>query len=249
MDINKQMMGSADNDRKHIMKWARHIKLGCAAFIRELARKNGRVNAKPVVFAVIANGIPYVQLAHGFGQVATENDDHEFDGNVGCFFGDRTIATVNEELVIQEPMFVILEMTNNVGWRKEKLAPEKALLAMTEDDDFIPGSTRMEAINVPILLPLPVGWASYFLTERRRNQEAFMWIHKQLGRNVWKMDENKECAALVLNWFKVACTMEPRNESYSWVDIMVKELPRDEQTLRWTMAHLGATLPRPKPPP
>ncbi len=249
VDINKQTTGSADNDRKHIMKWAREIKLGCAAFIRELARENGRVNAKPVVFAVIANGTPYVQLAHGFGQVATENDDHEFDGHVGCFFGDRAIAAVNGELVIQDPTFVTLYTTNDVGWRKEKPAPEKAIVAMTADDDFIPGSPRTGAVDVPILLPLPVSWAPYFLTERRRNKEAFMWIHKQLGRNVWKTDENKECAALVLNWFKAACTSEPRNVSYSWVDITAKELPRDEQTLRWTMAHLGATLPRPKPPP
>ena len=43
-----------------------------------------------------------------------------------------------------------------------------------------------------------------------KNKEAFTWICRQLAKNVWKMDANKDCAALVLNWFKAACTIEPK---------------------------------------
>jgi hypothetical protein len=44
-----------------------------------------------LVFAIMANGKPFVQIAHCFRQMALEMEEHTFDGVLGCFLGDRTI--------------------------------------------------------------------------------------------------------------------------------------------------------------
>lgn len=54
--------------------------------------KHGKVNPKPLVFVFLTNGEQFIQLAHGFGPMALESDDHPCNGDLGCFISERLMG-------------------------------------------------------------------------------------------------------------------------------------------------------------
>ena len=98
-------VSSAKQEARHIHKWSQLMIDGWEAFSKAILRDRNRVNPAPLVFAVMANGEPFIQVAHTFGHMAPEDKTRPYDGSFGCFLGDRTVVDFQGETIIQEPAF------------------------------------------------------------------------------------------------------------------------------------------------
>lgn len=98
--VENDLNPSLEKDVGHIVKWSQTIARGHDMFTRDLLWDRSRVKPKPVAFAVMANGEAIVQVAHGFGHLALEQEGHPSEGLFGCFLGDRTVLTLNDETSI-----------------------------------------------------------------------------------------------------------------------------------------------------
>jgi hypothetical protein len=103
---------------------------------------HSRPNPKPLVFAIMANKSPVVQVVHGFGQMMLEDDSHPCDGTLGCFIGDRSIMEFNGDTVIQDPEFTTFRENNIIEAVDLKLASDGRIKRMGPVTAFIKGSTR-----------------------------------------------------------------------------------------------------------
>jgi hypothetical protein len=219
---------------------------GWEVFTRDLLRDRSRAKLTPLVFAIMTNGEPFIQVAHCFGQMALEMEDHSFDGVLGCFLGDRTIMSFSGNLVIQEPDFVALRDTTAIRGISTKPAADGAIRRIGASGDFVKGNARADEVDLPLCLPLPLTWVPYFLEKRRTNNEAY--VHMSEHMDMW--EGSKAMGAMVRGWFRAACTRHPSSPDYSILDIGTRTVPRDAETVPWTLAHLQAVVPRPiKPAP
>jgi hypothetical protein len=116
----------AANDN-HIKNWTSSIKKGLDMFSCDLLRDQSHAKAKPLAFAIMVNGEPFVQIAHGFGQMALEMEAHAFNGMLGCFLGNRIIMSFQGNTVIQEPDFVALRNPNSLQCISTKTAADSAI--------------------------------------------------------------------------------------------------------------------------
>ena len=164
-------------DDKHIKKWTSSIKKGWDAFSQDLLRDRSRAKAKPLVFAVMVNGEPFVQIAHGFGQLALETEDHAFDGVLGCFLGDRIIMSFQGNTVIQEPDFVALRNPNSLRCISTKTAADGAIRRL-QVGDFVSKNVRGDVVDLPLCLPLSLSWVPYFFGEKAHESRS-LHAHQQ----------------------------------------------------------------------
>jgi hypothetical protein len=150
------------------------------AFSRNLLRDGSHAKAKPLAFAVMVNGEPFVQIAHGFGQLALEMEDHAFDGVLGCFLGDRIIMSFQGNTVIhQEPDFVVLRNPNSLRCISTTTAADGAIWRL-QVGDFVSKNVRGDVVDLPLCLPLLLSWVPYFLEKRRMNHEAYIYISEKM---------------------------------------------------------------------
>jgi hypothetical protein len=236
-----------EQEAKYIQKWCKLITAGWEGFTRELLVERSKANPKPLVFAVITNGDQCIQLAHGFGILALESDQHPSNGLIGCFVGDRVITEFQGETIIQEPQFVTLMDTDMISGITTKPAADGAIKKLGMSGGLLKGSPKASQTEVPAFLPLPLAWVPYFLEKSRSNTEAYCYMSKKLA--YWQKGtvELRECGTGVLDWFRAACTLDPVSPDYSITDLSTRPLPKDNETTQWSMAHLQSTVPRPAP--
>ena len=163
---------STKNEFVHIAKWANIVAKGWDTFTREILIQRSRVNPKPLAFLMMVNGETEVQVAHGFGQLALESEGHQSDGVLGCFLGDRTIATtIDGETICRDPDFITFRDETFIGQVPVKPAAESSIKKM-DDATFISGNARGNEVFVPRCLPLPLAWLPYFMEKPRSNKEG-----------------------------------------------------------------------------
>jgi hypothetical protein len=227
-------------DDTHIKKWTSSIEKGLDAFSCDFLHDQSRVNAKPLAFAVMVNGEPFVQIAPGFRQLALVMEDHVFDGVLGCFQGDIIIMSFQGNTVIQEPDFVALRNPNSLRCISTKTAADSAIWRI-QMGDFVSKNVRGDVVDLPLCLPLPLLWVPYFLEKRRANHKAYIHISKHM--ELWEGSD--ATSTMVLGWFHAACTRHTSSLDYSLVDMGTRAIPRNAETVPWTMAHLQAIVPWP----
>jgi hypothetical protein len=76
------------------------------------------------------------------------------------------------------------------------------------------------------------------------NHEAY--IHISAKMNLWEGSD--ATSTMVLGWFRAVCTRHTSSPDYSIVDMGTRAIPRDAETVPWTLAHLQAIVPRPAQP-
>jgi hypothetical protein len=248
-----QKQGSCANQAaRHILKWSQLVIDGWEAFSQASLRDRKRINPAPLVLAVVANGEPFIQVAHTFGHMAPEDETHPCDGLFGCFLGDRTFVDFQGETVIHEPVFTTLHELSSISSIRTQPATVKAIKDMDPaGGTLLNGSPKASSILVPLFLPLPLPWVPYFLSQRRTNSEAYFHLAKYTAK--WtEAGPIKSAATLTLGWLRAACTLDPVSPTYSIIDVSMNDAPKDGEIIQWTMAHLQAIVPRPKlelPPP
>jgi hypothetical protein len=67
---------------------------------------------------------------------------------------------------------------------------------------------------------------------------------KQLGKLSNPDAAMSKNIALVLNWFKAACTRSLESPTVSILNVSSKRLPLDSETVQWTLLHLQTVVPR-----
>jgi hypothetical protein len=145
---------------------------GWEGFTRELLVERSKANPKPLVFAMLTNGDLGIQLAHGFGILALESDQHPSNGLIGCFIGDRVITNFQGETIVQEPQFVTLMHTDMIEGITTKPAADGAIKKLGMNGGLLKGSPKASSTVVPAFFPLPLTWVPYFLEKNRSNTEA-----------------------------------------------------------------------------
>jgi hypothetical protein len=122
-----------------------YIEKGLDEFSHNLLRDRSHAKAKPLAFAGMVNGEPFVQIAHGFRQLALETEDHMFDGVFGCFLGDRIIMSFQGNTAIQEPDFVALRKPKSLRGISTKRAAHSAIQRIGDQvGDFVNKNVQYE---------------------------------------------------------------------------------------------------------
>jgi hypothetical protein len=189
---------------------------------------------------MMVDGEKTVNVAHGFGQIALDTAGHNLEGKLGCFLGDRTVTTFNGAEVVQDPDFVVLRDPDALGTIGTKPATDGAIKKMNSNGDFLKGTARVE-IEMPVCLPLPLAWVPYFLEKPRTNQEAYLHMSKQMAK--WTGQD--EIRNMVVGWFRTACTRSPFSPNYSIINMNTRNMPKEHDTVQWTLAHLQSVVPCP----
>jgi hypothetical protein len=219
-----------DQEAKYIQKWCKLIMAGWAGFTRELLVERSKANPKPLVFAMLTNGEHHIQLAHGFGILALESDQHPSNGLTGCFVGDRVITEFQGETIVQEPQFVTLMHTDMIEGFTAKPAADGAIKKLGRNGGLLKGNPKASSTVVPAFFPLPLAWVPYFLEKSRSNTEAYCYMSKKLASWQRGTAELRECGTSVLDWFRAACTRDPASPDYSITDLSTRPLPKDTET-------------------
>jgi hypothetical protein len=233
-----------DQEAKYIQKWCKLITAGWEDFTRELLWERSKANPKPLVFAMLTNGESRIQLAHGFGILALDTEQHPSNGLIGCFLGDRIITEFNGETIIQEPQFVTLMDKEMITGITTKSAVDGAIKKLGTNGGILKGNPKASTAVVPAFFPLPLAWVPYFLEKDRSNTEAYCQLSKKLTS--WQKGTTKlrEYSNGILEWFRAACTLDLMSPDYSITDLSTRPLPKDMETTQWSMAHLQSTVPR-----
>jgi hypothetical protein len=73
-------------EMQHITKWSKLVHEGWEAFTRELLLDQSKANPKPLVFAILTNADTCIQMAHGFGLLELEANEHPCNGLLGVLW-------------------------------------------------------------------------------------------------------------------------------------------------------------------
>jgi hypothetical protein len=87
---------SIEKNLEHITKWSTSFAAGWNTFTRDILLQQSRLNPKPLAFAIMANGEPFIQVAPVFGQLALESEGHPSDGLLGFLMGDLSPIHSND---------------------------------------------------------------------------------------------------------------------------------------------------------
>jgi hypothetical protein len=185
----------------HIQKWSNLITAGWKEFTSEIVKECSHAKPKPIAFAMLTQGDMSIQIAHGFAQMAMEEDSHPCHRLLGFFLGDRIVTTFQNEAVLQDPLFVTIPEAIRTSAVLVKTAVEGTIKKMAPGG-LSKGNAKAPEVTVPVFLPLPLSWVPYFLEKRRSNWEAYFHMHKKLAKwtagSVELRDTNNE----VLTWFR-----------------------------------------------
>jgi hypothetical protein len=230
----------------HINKWSAILKAGDRALERALHKERRRTQRSPIVFAMLAPGSSKIHLAHGFEEVTVDEDEHEADGKIGFFLGDRITTKVDGTIQLHDPPVYFADTFEALATQFQG-KPATQAACKQASNTLIPGDSRAKVLEASKLFPLPITWWSYFLTKARTPSETYRWI-EGITRT-WTAAELKTAATTAREWIRVACTSSTQEAASSSVAIPIQVAPRDEQLLNWASQGLSTYLPRPKPPP
>ena len=133
----------------------------------------GKANPKPLVFALLTNGDKFIQVAHGFGTMALDSDEHHYNRNLGCFIGACWVMEIQVAHVLQDPTFVTMPADMAEPFISIKMASDGIIKKMGENDTLRAGNPKSATVTILYFLPLPLGWVHYFMKQRRSGKEAY----------------------------------------------------------------------------
>jgi hypothetical protein len=170
---------------------------------RELVRESRRPNKKPLAFAMIANGEPFVQIIHGFAEMTMETDTHPCDGLLGGFIGDRMVIALEGAQVVHEPPFVMICEDTFIHSVKVRPASDSAIKKMKANERLLPPGRTTAEQELPGIMPLPLlPWIPYFLEQRRSTVEAYIYMRKKLAKGKDDGDDDiKLFYTVIVGWF------------------------------------------------
>ena len=116
--------------------------------------------------------------------MAPEDETHPCDGLFCCFLSDRTVVDFQGETIIQEPVFTTLcDLSAISGIVSTQPAADRAIKNMDSSvATVIKGSPKASVVLVPLFLSLPLPWVPYFLSKRRTNREAYVYLAKHMAK-------------------------------------------------------------------
>jgi hypothetical protein len=159
------------------------------------------------------------------------------------FSSGTELSLCSKMKVLQDPLFVtVLENIEMTGLHI-KPAMDGAIKKM-DLGGLSKGNPKVAEAVVPFCLPLPLSWVPYFLEARRSNQEAY-YAQKKMAKWINGSSELWDMSNEVLTWFWAVCMIDPNNPIFSHLDVETRPVPRDDESLRWTMDHLQRLVPRP----
>jgi hypothetical protein len=216
------------------------------AFERALSKERRRFTHTPVVLAIMEPHSHTVQLAHGFEDVALDDDGHEANDKVGFFIGDRVNVVIDNVATQQDPPFWTVDsfaiLTTQFHGR-----PGTAVACTKAGGTSIPGNAKARMVDVSKLFPVPKLWWSFFLARPRTTSETHRWITGVT--RTWTSENMKAAAGIARQWIRAACTHSVASESSSGLAIAVRPGPRDAPSVQWAARSLNSYLPCPKPSP
>jgi hypothetical protein len=141
---------------------------GPHSFEKALSKERRRMNPTPIVFTIMEPRSNKVQLAHGFEDIAVDNEEHDANESVGFFLGDRvTVVMDNIPTQHDPPCWTVTTVTELTSQFKGKHA--NAVACSKAKGTLILGNPRASTINIPKLFPVPMPWWSFFLTKTHRD--------------------------------------------------------------------------------
>jgi hypothetical protein len=230
----------------HINKWTTILGQAGAAFERAMHKESRRLTWRPLAFAFLEPASNKVQLMHGIEEISMDNEEHDAEGRVGFFIGDRITVTIDDVVHQQDPQFCTVamfpELTTHFHGK-----PAEAIACTQATGQLIRGDTKARTIRVAKLLPIPVVWWSFFFSKPRTPTDTYRWI-LAITRS-WKSESAKTAANTAWQWSRVACTHSQTSKDTSGIAIPVSPGPRNTQTVQWASHSLNRYLPQPKPSP
>jgi hypothetical protein len=230
----------------HIIKWTEIMGKGPHAFEQALNKERRRLTRNPVVFAVMEPHSNTVQLAHGFKDMALDDEGHEATETVGFFLGDRVNVVIDNVATQHDPPFWTVDnftklTTKFHGKTAMAAACTKAGVAL------IPGDAKARMVDVPKMLQVPKLWWSFFLGRAPTASETHRWVTGVT--RAWTSDTKKAAALITRQWTRAACTQSTASVSSSALALAVRPGPRDAPSVQWATYSLNSYLPRPKQSP
>jgi hypothetical protein len=187
-----------------------------------------------------------VQLVHGIEEITLDNEDHEAEGHVGFFIGDRATVTVDRIVQQHDPQFCTVPSFNNLMAQFHG-KPATAAACARAMGQLLSGDTKARTTQVAKLFPVPQVWWSFFLSKPRTPMETYRWVTATTWN--WKSNTEKTAANTAKQWSRAACTHTIASAETSGVAIAVGYSPRNTVTVQWASHSLSRYLPRPKPSP
>jgi hypothetical protein len=89
----------------HIIKWTDILTQGPHAFEKALSKERRHMNPTPIMFAIMEPRSNKVQLAHGFKDIAVDDEEHDANESVGSFLGDRVTVVMDNVPTQHDPPF------------------------------------------------------------------------------------------------------------------------------------------------
>jgi hypothetical protein len=236
------------NATAHILSWIQRLQDGPGSLERGLYKASRRIQAKPIVFATIVDKSHKLKLVHGMEEIALDNEAHVANGTVGFFLGDRLAIDLDDDVHLQDPMFVAFTgYEEATAWYKGRTATATTCANNTKPA-LLQSDKKAKIVNVPLLFPLPIEWWGFFLAKERSPAEYYHWVTAETRG--WKSEEGKEAAEWARQWGRAACTSTDQHQDISCVqppNIIVHSMDRTIAT--WAVHSLNAHLPKPKPAP
>jgi hypothetical protein len=230
----------------HINKWTAILGHANTEFERALHKESRRLTRHPIAFAFLEPASNKVQLLHGIEEIAMDNEEHDAEGRIGFFIGDRVTVTIDGVVHQQDPQFGTVA-TFPALTDKFQGKPATAMACIQAVEPMIAEDTKARTIHVAKLFSVPVVWWSFFLAKPRTPTETYRWI--AATTRSWKSDAAKTAANTARQWSRVACTHSLTSRTTSGIALPVGPGPRDMQTVQWASHSLNRYLPRPKPSP
>jgi hypothetical protein len=236
------------NAAAHIVKWVQILQSGPDSLERGLYKASRRLKAQPIVFATIVDNSTKIKMIHGLEEIALNNEKHIANGTVGFFLGDRLAINLEDDVHLQDPMFVaIKEYKEAAAWYKGRTATATACATNTTSA-LLHSDKKTKPVKVPLLFPIPIEWWGFFLTNERSPMEYYNWVTAKTRG--WKSVEGKEAAEWARQWGRAARTCDEKSPESSCVhlpNIIIHTM--DKMLTTWAVHSLNAHMPKPKATP
>ena len=231
----------------YINKWNSSILAGTATFEHDLNRARRR-NPQPTVFAIMDVASNFIQLAHGIEEVVLDDaDDHDADGQIGFFLGDRVNVKVAGMIQQHDPTFVLIPTLDDLTAQFHGRPAKSNECAKTNHKGLLPVDPKARMVDVPKIHPIPPLWWGWFLQRDRTPTQTYQWAAAVTRR--WKTGTEKIAADSLKRWLRAACTESLEVARSSAIHVNLLPSGRDNLVLEWASNSLHQYLPRPKQTP
>jgi hypothetical protein len=179
-----------------------------------------------------------VQLAHGFEDIAVDDEEHDANESVGFFLGDRvTVVMDNVPTQHDPPFWTVTSFTKFTSQFKGEHA--NAVACSKAKETLLLSDPRAGTINIPRLFPVPMPWWSFFLMKTRAVTEAHNWI--TATTRSWNSDTKAKTASIIAHqWTCTSGTSNLDRMTNSAISIDMQPGPRDEKSATaYTTTFLG----------